>query len=161
MKRKGTTRTKPLQSTSRSAQAPAGRWRRLQEDLRQRTAQLAVARRVIAEGASRRCALESGLKKQTALSAEALHKSRQAQRSLEQLTHRMLATQEADRTALSRNLHDQIGQTLLGLQVGLAALRNEAGRSSSGFAGGIRGIEELLAKSTKTLERFAGRFGNR
>ncbi len=49
----------------------------------------------------------------------ALEKLRQSHESLESLSHRLVEMQEAERRALARELHDEVGQVLAGLKLHL------------------------------------------
>ena len=54
------------------------------------------------------------------------------QKHLRHLTHQILSAQEEKRKKISRELQDEIAQTLLGINVRLLTLKKEAGRQHQG-----------------------------
>jgi PAS domain S-box-containing protein len=51
---------------------------------------------------------------------------------LEALTRRLLAAQEEERRRVAREVHDELGQALTGIKIGLGAMRSQTPRRSSG-----------------------------
>jgi signal transduction histidine kinase len=84
-----------------------------------------------------------------------LGQSRQMQEHLRHLTHKILTAQEDERRAISRELHDEIAQTLTGINVQLANLKREAAVNSKGLKGKISGTQRLVQESVKIVHRFA------
>jgi signal transduction histidine kinase len=78
---------------------------------------------------------------------------------LRHLTHQLLLAQEAKRTKLSRELHDEIAQTLLGINVRLLTLKKEATATTKGFKKEIASTQRLVGKSAKTISRFTRGYG--
>lgn len=146
-----------VELTSRNAREAAGQLRQLQKVLRQRTLQLAASQRLLRQGAGRRAAIAHDMKAKTEHYAKLLEESRDMQHSVQSLTRQVLSAQEDDRATVSRKLHNNIAQELLGIQVRLAALKTEAARNNTGVQRKIASTERLVNKSTRTLRRFAGR----
>ena len=69
---------------------------------------------------------------------------RNAQRRLEQLSHRLLETQENERRAIARELHDEIGQVLTVAKIDLQTIRAE---------GGENGLVRRLDENIEILDR--------
>lgn len=65
------------------------------------------------------------------------------------LTHRVIVAQEAERRALARDLHDEIGQSL-------TALRAEASWLARATAGGAPDVGAAVARMGNTCERLHG-----
>jgi len=84
-----------------------------------------------------------------------LTQSRQMQEHLRHLTHKILTAQEDERREISRELHDEIAQTLTGINVRLANLKREAVVNTKGLKGKIAGTQRLVQKSVKIVHRFA------
>ena len=84
-----------------------------------------------------------------------LTQSRQMQEHLRDLTHKILTVQEDERREISRELHDEIAQTLTGINVRLANLKREAVVNAKGLRGKIAGTQRLVQKSVKIVHRFA------
>ncbi len=86
-----------------------------------------------------------------------LDQSRQMQEHLRHLTHKILTAQEDERREISRELHDEIAQTLTGINVQLANLKREAVVNTKGLKGKIAGTQRLVRKSVGIVHRFARR----
>jgi signal transduction histidine kinase len=84
-----------------------------------------------------------------------LTQSRQMQEHLRHLTHKILTAQEDERKEISRELHDEVAQTLTGINVRLANLKREAVVNTKGLKGKIAGTQRLVEKSVKIVHRFA------
>ncbi len=74
---------------------------------------------------------------------------------LRRISHRLLSVQEEERLRISRDLHDAIGQTLTGINVGLATLRHEAAADSRELAEAITRAQQLVERSMRTVHQFA------
>jgi signal transduction histidine kinase len=77
------------------------------------------------------------------------------QRKLRQLSHQILVAQEEERKAISRELHDEIVQTLTGINVQLATLKIEAGTNGKDVEKNISNTQRLVEKSVQIVHRFA------
>lgn len=84
-----------------------------------------------------------------------LAESRQMQEQLRHLSHQILLAQEEERKQISRELHDEIAQTLAGINVYLAALKAEAAVNSKGLGRNITRTQKLVEKSVDIVHRFA------
>src|SRR3984885_9722364 len=108
------------------------------------------------ESAQRRAA-ETALKKSEKHHILLLDQPRQMQEHLRHLTHKILTAQEDERREISRELHDEIAQTLTGINVQLANLKREAVVNTKGLKGKISGTQRLVQKSVGIVHRFARR----
>jgi signal transduction histidine kinase len=84
-----------------------------------------------------------------------LPKRAEAERS--HLLRRLASAQEVEQRRISRELHDQVGQTVTGLSLGLKALEHDI---SNGVAGAsateqIRALEKLAAEISRDIHRAA------
>jgi signal transduction histidine kinase len=132
---------------------------RLNKTLGRRTVDLAASSRFLKQGIVQRRAAEAALKKSGKHCAKLLEESRHLQEHLRHLTHRNLLAQEDKRAKISRELHDQIAQTLLGINVRLLTLKTEATINAKGLKKEIASTQRLVEKSVKSMERFAREFG--
>ena len=101
--------------------------KRLNETLDRRTLELAATNRHLQRSIVRRKSVEAALKKSGEHYAKLLKDSLQLQEDLRQLTHQVLAAQEDKRKKISHRTQDEIAQTLLGINVRLLTLKQEAG----------------------------------
>ena len=88
-----------------------------------------------------------------------MKESRRLQTHLQCLTHQILSAQEDKRTKISRDLHDEIAQTLLGINVRLLTLKREAAINAHGLKNEIASTQQLVDNSVKEIQRFAREFG--
>ena len=84
-----------------------------------------------------------------------LQESLELQKCMRQLTHRLLVAQEDERNKLSHELQDEIAQMLLGINVRLLSLKLENRSNASGLKKEIASAQSLIAKSAKSVRRFA------
>jgi signal transduction histidine kinase len=149
----------PIEKTHRAALKANVRLDQLNEMLERRTVDLAASNRSLKQGIARRKTVEEALKKRGGHSKKLLKESIALQKHLQHLTHQILAAQEDKRKQISRDLQDEIAQTLLGINVRLLALKKEAAINAEGLQKEIASTQRLVDMSVKTLERFAREFG--
>ena len=82
------------------------------------------------------------------------------QEGLRQLTHQVLAAQEDERKKISLELQDEIAQTLLGINVRLLSLKQEARSNTKGLKNEIASTQRLVVKSAQSVRRVAREFRN-
>jgi signal transduction histidine kinase len=148
-----------LEQRSPSACKAAARLRQLNKQLRQRTTDLASSRRIRKQGVLDQKALKDTLKKKTEHYARLLAESRDLQRCLQTLTRRMLSAQDNERATISRTLHDDVAQAMLGIQVRLAHLKKVAAHNTTGLKKELTVTQRLVQKSARTLKGFASKLG--
>ena len=133
---------------------------RLRQTLRERTAKLAATKRELQQGILQRKKVENALKTSHTHSARMLKESLQLQEGLRKLTHQVLRVQEEDRKHLSHKLQDEIAQALLGINVRLLSLKERARGNSKGLKQEITSTQRLVARSARSVQRVARRFGS-
>ena len=84
-----------------------------------------------------------------------LEEARIMQEHLRHLSRQIILTQEEERKEISRELHDEIAQTLSGINVHLATLQVEAAINSKGRKKIIARTQKLVEKSVNIVHRFA------
>jgi signal transduction histidine kinase len=149
----------PIVETHRAARRNKIELGRLNETLNRRTKELAVANQQLQRGIARRKQVEATLKKSSRHHAKLLNASLRLQEGLRQLTHQVLAAQEAERKKISHGLQDEIAQTLLGINVRLLSLKEEAKANTKGFKNEIASTQRLVVKSANSVRRVARQFG--
>jgi signal transduction histidine kinase len=145
----------PIESTHRAAVAKNGDLSRLNGAMRQRTVELASTKRQLKREFVRRTTLEDALKKSEQHYGQLLKKSRRMQEHLRRLSHEILFAQEQERKKISRELHDEIGQTLTAINVKLATLKKEATVTTKDLKRTINSTQRLVERSMNTVHRFA------
>ena len=81
------------------------------------------------------------------------------QKRLRHLTHQVMAAQEDERKKISQELQDEIAQTLLGINVRLLSLKQEARNNTTGFKNTIAHTQRLVAKSALSVRQVGRKIG--
>jgi len=125
------------------------------EEVRRRLEGLAVANRELKREIVQRQKGEAALKKSEAHYAHLFEQSRHMQEQLRHLSRQLLLTQEEERKRISRELHDEIVQTLVGINVHLASLTVQAPVNVRDLRKKIARTQRLVEKSVNIVHRFA------
>jgi signal transduction histidine kinase len=151
----------PIENTHLAALKTKAHLSQLHKTLNRRTVDLAAANRSLQQGITRRKTMEQAVRKSGGRSEQLLAESRQLQKYLQRLARRVLAAQEDKRKQISRELRNEIAQTLLGITVRLVTLKKEAAGSAARLEKDIANTQLLVDKSLKSINRFAREFGKR
>jgi signal transduction histidine kinase len=125
------------------------------ETLKQRTSELDSSNRELIREVTHRKEIEDSLRTRESTTSQLLLKSRLMQDEFRLLSRRLLSIQEEERMRISRELHDVIAQTLVGINVRLATLRPQSTADTKNFQKKIETTQELLEKSMGIVHRFA------
>jgi len=128
---------------------------KLMTTLGRRTEALAASNRQLQKGTNRRKVLEDEFVKRGRQHEKCLEESLELQKCLRQLAHRVLEAQEDERKKISHELQDEIAQTLLGINVRLLSLKQEAQGNTDGLKNEIASTQRLVVKSARSVRRFA------
>jgi signal transduction histidine kinase len=120
---------------------------------------LAASNRSLKQGIAQRKTVEQALKNRGEHFKKLLKESEALQKYLQHLTHQILSAQEDKRREISRDLQDEIAQTLLGINVRLLTLKKEAAVNAKGLQKEIASTQRLVDMSVNSLDRFAREFG--
>jgi signal transduction histidine kinase len=145
----------PIEKIHRGTREAAVHLNQIVEMLSQRTVELAASNLVLEQEIVQRKAVEEALKKSERHYSELLEQSQRLQAQLRQLSRQIISTQEEERRAISRELHDVIAQTLTGINVRLAALKKEAATNTKGLDRNIARTQRLVEKSVDIVHQFA------
>jgi signal transduction histidine kinase len=120
-----------IEKTHVPASEATNRLEQLSEKLNRRTQQLAASKRELKRGIVARKAAHEDFKKCSAQTARLLEESCELQDHLRELTRQIFATQEEGRQMLSGELHEEVAQTLLEINVRLITLKHGAVASAT------------------------------
>ena len=120
-----------------------------------RTGDLAASDRSLKQGIAQRKAVEGALKQSRAHYKALLEESLALQEHLRHLTHQILSAQEAERKKISRELRDEIAQTLLGINVRLLTLKKAAKGNTANLKKEIANTQRLVQESVRSINQFA------
>jgi PAS domain S-box-containing protein len=122
--------------------------RKLAEDMSSRNVKLKLE-------IVRRQQVEEDLRANRKEQSRLLRQSRLQQKQLRDLSHRILHAQEEERKRISRELHDVIAQTLVGINVHLAVLDQGNAASPETFRQQISNTRLLVEKAVEIVHDFA------
>ena len=106
---------------------------------------LAASRRSLKQGIQQRKAVEGALKQNQQRYKALLAESLAVETHLRRLTHQAITAQEGERRRISHELRDEIGQTLLAINVRLLSLRRAA-------KGDTASLKEEIASTQRLSE---------
>lgn len=130
---------------------PVERTHRSTRDSRALTSGNRQLRREVA----RRKAGENALKRSQDRCQALLIQSRVMPKKLRNLAHQILQAQETERRMISRELHDEVVQILVGINVQLAALNRSASVGVRALRASIARTQRLVEKSVNSVHQFA------
>ncbi len=145
----------PIEKTRTAMVRNAAELKRSNEALHKRTKDLTAANKHLTVEIAHRSLAERSLKSSETRYRLLLADARIMQRKLRHLSHQVLLAQEEERKEISRELHDEVVQTLTGINVQLATLKLEAGDSKKSFAKHISYTQRLVEKSVNIVHQFA------
>lgn len=146
---------KPIEETHRASVETTARLKRSNESLHQRTIELTAAIGRLKLEVVQRKSAENRFRVSEQKQIAMLKEARGLQFKLRHLSRQVLIAQEQERKEISRKLHDEIVQTLTGINVQLATLKIEAGTSKESFSRHISYTQRLVEKSVNIVHQFA------
>lgn len=141
--------------TNESIAREAAHLKKIIQTLSERTVELAATNLQLSAEITRRKVVEMALTKSERHYAISLEKSDLLKEQLRGLSRDILTAQEDERKKISRELHDVIAQTLIGINVRLATLKKEIGINTKGVRGNIAATQRLVIKSAEIVHQFA------
>jgi signal transduction histidine kinase len=150
----------PIMESHRSSKENRRQLKLQGDALTQRTRELAATNLQLQHGIVRRKKVEAALKQSGIHYAKLLKDSLQLQAGLRRLTRQVLSAQEDERTHISASLQHEIAQTLLGINVRLLTLKQEATVNTKGLKDEIASTQKLVAKSARSIRRVARQFNS-
>ncbi len=145
----------PIEKTHRAAQEDNDQLVQLNHLLHQRSVDLIASNRQLQQEIVQRKSVEASLRKSEQHYSQLLEQSRHMQEQLRRLSRQLLSAQEEERKMISRELHDQIAQTLTGINIRLASLKTASMLNTRGLQEKISSTQRLVEKSVDIVHRFA------
>ncbi|MDK2856904.1 MAG: hypothetical protein PWQ29_59 [Verrucomicrobiota bacterium] len=125
------------------------------EETRRHLNTMAIANQALQQEIIQRQAAEEDLRQSERQTGLLLEQSRYMQEQLRLLSRRVLSVQEEERKRISRELHDEITQTLIGINVHLETLSREVAANPKGLRQKIARTQKLVEESVDIVHRFA------
>jgi signal transduction histidine kinase len=145
----------PIEKTHRTAREANLRLNEMIGRLHRRSADLKVSNRQLKKEIVRRKSVEASLRNSEQHYSKLLEQSHQLQEQLRHLSRQLLLSQEEERKRISRELHDEIAQTLTSINVRLAALKVAATVNTKDLQKKISSTQRMVEKSVDIVHRFA------
>ena len=95
------------------------------------------------------------LRKEIADRTEAQRRLSESEESLRELSLRLLETQEMERRRIGRDLHDSVGQYLVGLKMKLDAVKSAADRANQDNVGQLTECSQLAEEAIKEVRTIS------
>lgn len=144
-----------LAQMHRAAKASQRHTQALHEVLNRRDATLASTKQRLLGEITRRKTVAAELAKSLKHYQTLLAQSRRMHEQMRSLARQVLSAQEEERREISRELHDEIAQTLAGISMQLAGLKEAAALNTHGLNRKIAATQRLVERSVDTVHRFA------
>jgi PAS domain S-box-containing protein len=103
----------------------------------------------------RRRKVEKSLRESRRDQSILLMQSQRMEEELRMLSHQILHTQEEERKKISHDLHDEIAQTLVAINVHLAHLARGAASNPNDIVSKIVATQKMVEQSVESVHRFA------
>jgi two-component system sensor histidine kinase DegS len=145
----------PLAAERRAARHSVSQLNARNRLLRVHAAELARGNRRLGDEMARRAAGQALLRRSSARNRVLLAEAQTMHRKLRHLAHQILTAQEEERKMISRELHDEVVQTLVGINVELSTLAKGASVGLRGLKAKIARTQRLVEHSVKAVHRFA------
>jgi signal transduction histidine kinase len=149
----------PIEKTHRFARETGAELEEIQERLGQSALDLEDSNRDLQQCISERMSAEAALENSLHVSQQLLQESRLVEKELKDMTRKIMAVDEVERRKMSLQLHDDIGQALLGIYVRLLALKTQATSGHAGLSKEIATTQNLVEAAVKTINLFAHEYG--
>lgn len=140
----------PIEKTHRAALKADIHVKHLTQTLRRRTAESSASTQRLNRSILLRQGAEKALKKSGKHHAKLLVKAHRLQKHLRQLTCEILSAQEDKRQKTSRQLHDEIAQVLIAIDLRLLTLKKAA-------RAGTANLKKEIANTQQLVQKFAGK----
>lgn len=145
----------PLEAAHRATRQTNQQLKQRNETLRMLTAALARSNRRLEHEVARRKAGEDEIHRGKEQYRMLFLESQAMQKKLRQLTRQIILAQEEERKMISRELHDEVVQTLVGINVELSALGKGASTGLHALKAKIARTQRLVTNSVNAVHRFA------
>ncbi len=149
----------PIEKTHPSALDADADLQQLHERLGQRTLDLADSNRDLQQGITERISAEIALEDSERISSQLLRESRLLEQQLKDMAHRIMSADEVERKKMSLQLHDEIGQSLLGIHMRLLTLKKQMVVRHEDITQEIATTQRLVEDAVKTINQFAHELG--
>ncbi|MES1166861.1 MAG: ATP-binding protein, partial [Pseudomonadota bacterium] len=129
--------------------------RKRADEAQRRNAALAATNVELGVENARRRAAEASLRKSERHAHHLLDESRQLHAQLRSLARQMITVQEDERKRISRDLHDEISQLLVGINIHLEIFTSQAAAHPKKIQQSTARLRRLIARAVGMVHRYA------
>ena len=148
----------PIEGTHRLALEADNDLKQVSSNLERRTLDLADSRQVLLEQVAGRRQAEDLLRVSEHSSSGLLRDSQVLEKRLQDMVRKVLSSTEAERGNMSRQLNDEVAQSLLGINLRMLALKKEITINQASLALEIATTQRLVDDSVNMIRRLAHEF---
>ena len=141
----------PIEKTHSAGVKADARVGQLTQTLRRRTVESSASTRRLNRSIIQRKGAEKSLKQSGDDQTRLLDESHRLQKHLRHLTRGILSVQESERSKTSRQLHDEIAQTLIAIDLRLLTLKKAAKSNTDNLKKEIANTQRMVKESVKRL----------
>ncbi len=145
----------PLEAAQRATRTNLAHLQQRNATLRAHTAALARGNRRLENEVARRVAGQATIRRGREHYQTLFLESQVMQKKLQLLTRQIISAQEEERKEISRELHDHVVQTLVGINVELAALTKGTSEGLHNLKSKIARTQRLVENSVNAVHQFA------
>jgi len=121
----------------------------------QRTAELSKANTILREQIAERRRVEMALRESEEHYRALFNQAREMQDNLRKLSREVLRVQEEERKRISWELHDEVGQALTAINVGLEMIKKEIATDRENLKKRIVDLQNLVEQTIDSVHRFS------
>lgn len=145
----------PIEAAQRATRKSNRLLQQRNSTLRTHARELAKSNRRLVREVARREAGERAVRQAKVRYQRLYLESQTMERKLRLLTRKIISAQEEERCRISRELHDEVVQTLVGINVNLARLSRDSALGARTLKGKLAYTRRLVETSVKAVHRFA------
>jgi two-component system sensor histidine kinase DegS len=145
----------PLEQGHREDRHSLGALKAKSEMMRQHALALTASNRELKREVTRRKAGEAAVKRGKDRYQRLFVQSQLTEQKMRRLARQVLSAQEDERRVISRELHDEVVQTLVGINVELAALGKGVSTGVRSMKAKIAHTQKLVGRSVSAVHHFA------
>jgi signal transduction histidine kinase len=145
----------PFEAVQRGFRETRAKYAELNQQLAKRNLELAETNHKLEAEAANRKSTERALRGSEEHYRQLFQEARAMQENLRSLSHRVLQAQEEERKRISRELHDEVGQSLTAINVNLTVLHQSREFKTHKGSKRLVDTQQIVRETMDTVHRFS------